>query len=39
MLRLSQSIIDGLQQSPMQRSVVALIDYSRAYDKAGEMSC
>ena len=31
--RLSQSISDGFQQSPMQCTVVALIDYSRAYDK------
>ena len=33
LLRLSQSISDGFQQSPMQRTVVALIDYSRAYCK------
>ena len=33
LLRLSQSISDGFQQSPMQRTVVALIVYSRAYDK------
>ena len=33
LLRLSQSISDGSQQSPMQHTVVALIDYSRAYDK------
>ena len=33
LLRLSQSISEGLQQSPMQRTVVALVDYSRAYDK------
>ena len=32
LLRLSQSISDGFRQSPMQRTVVALIDYSRAYD-------
>ena len=32
LLRLSQSISDELQQSPMQHTVVALIDYSRASD-------
>ena len=31
--QLSQFISDGFQQSPMQCTVVALIDYSRAYDK------
>ena len=33
LLRLSQSICDGFQCVPMQRTVIALIDYSRAYDK------
>ena len=33
LLRLSQSISDGLQQSQMQRTVVAIIDYPMAYDK------
>ena len=33
LLRLSQSISDGFQKKPMQRTVLALIDYSRAYDK------
>ena len=33
LLRLYQSISDGFQQSPVQRTVVALIDYSRTYDK------
>ena len=33
LLGLSQSIIDVFQQSPMECTVVALIDYSRAYDK------
>ena len=33
LLRLSQSISDGFQHVPMQRTVMALIDYSRAYDK------
>ena len=33
LLRLSQSLSDGFQPSPMQRTVLALIDYSRAYDK------
>ena len=33
LLRLSQSMSDGLQQSPKQHTVVALIDYSMAYDK------
>ena len=33
LLRLSQSISDGFQRIPMQRMVMALIDYSRAYDK------
>ena len=28
LLRLTQSISDGIRQSPMQRTVVALIDYS-----------
>ena len=32
LLRLSQTISDGLQQSPMQRTVLAHIDYRRAYD-------
>ena len=33
LLRLSQSISDVFQQSPMQRAVVAHFDYSRAYNK------
>ena len=33
LLRHSQSISDGFQHVPMQRTVMALIDYSRAYDK------
>ena len=33
LLRLFQSISDGFQQSPVQCTVVALIDYSRTYDK------
>ena len=33
LLRLSQSISDGFQQYPIQRIVVALIDYARACDK------
>ena len=33
LLRLSQSTSDRPQQSSMQRTVVALTDYSRAYDK------
>ena len=33
LLRLSQSTSDGLQQSPMQCTVVAFIDYSKAHDK------
>ena len=33
LLRLSQSISDEFQQVPMQRTVMALIDYFRAYDK------
>ena len=33
LLRLSQSIGDGFRQSSMQRTMVALIDYSWAYDK------
>ena len=33
LLRLSQSISDGFQHVPMQRTVMALIDYSRAYNK------
>ena len=34
LLLLSQSISNGLQQSQMQRNVLALIDYSRAYGNA-----
>ena len=33
LLRLCQSISDLVQQSPMQRTVVTLINYSRACDK------
>ena len=33
LLRLSQFISDGFQHVLMQRMVIALIDYSRAYDK------
>ena len=33
LLRLSQSTSDGFHQLPMQRTVVALIDYSTAYGK------
>ena len=33
LLRLSQSISDGFQSKPMQRTLLALIDYSRAYDR------
>ena len=29
----NQSISDGFQQSSMQRNVVALVDYSRVYEK------
>ena len=31
-LRMVQSIEDGLQKNPMQRSVIALLDFSKAYD-------
>ena len=31
-LRIVQSIEDGLQNKPMQRSVIALLDFSKAYD-------
>ena len=31
-LRLSQGISDGFQASPPQRTVLALLDYSKAYD-------
>ena len=31
-LRLSQTISDGSKQSPLQRTVVGLIDYSKAYE-------
>ena len=31
-LRIVQSIEDGFQQKPMQRSVMALLDFSKAYD-------
>ena len=33
LLRLSQSFSHGFQCKPMQRTLLALIDYSRAYDK------
>ena len=33
LLRLSQSISNGFQRVPMQRTVMALIDYSRTYGK------
>ena len=32
-LRLTQSISDGLQQKPPLRTVLALLDFSKAYDK------
>ena len=32
-LRLSQDISDGFQRSPSQRTVLALLDYSKAYDR------
>ena len=32
-LKLIQSVSDGLQQYPSQRSVMALLDYSKAYDR------
>ena len=32
-LRLSQDVSDGFQRSPSQRTVLALLDYSRAYDR------
>ena len=31
-LRMSQSISDGFQRSPMERTVLTLFDYSKAYD-------
>ena len=33
LLRLTQSIGDGFQHSPMKRTVLTLIDYSRAHDR------
>ena len=32
-LRLAQDVSDGFQQSPSQRTVLALLDYSKAYDR------
>jgi ribonuclease HI len=32
-IRLSQGISDGLQNSPMKRTVLGLLDFSKAYDK------
>ena len=32
LLRLSQSISNGFEKSPIQLAVVAVIDYSMAYD-------
>ena len=32
-LRLSQDISDGFQRAPSQRTVLALLDYSRAFDR------
>ncbi|MES9973890.1 MAG: reverse transcriptase family protein, partial [Candidatus Thiodiazotropha sp.] len=33
LIRLSQSISDGFQSTPMKRTVLALLDYSKAYDR------
>ena len=32
-LRITQSISDGFQQKPHKRTVMALLDYSKAYDR------
>ena len=32
LLRLSQMVSDGFQEKPMKRTVLALFDYSKAYD-------
>ena len=38
-LRLTQSISDGFQAKPTLRTILALLDFSKAYDRVWKKTC